>query len=258
MGGTFADGFEAGALSGLQSGISSGIGGASSLDGPSIGNLGAGITVKRVLAHGLVGGAFARARGDSFGSGFATGVFTKLSAGKLSESIPGKFGGAAASAIIGGTASTLSGGKFANGALSGAFGYLYNFWSHRFAGNYSPPNVNVDAETIKDIAGYTPIVGNAISAYDTIIAGIDGDWEGVAWGVAGTLGGGWLKGAKSVQKGIRSLEKRIAEHEKKLADFKANPSGIEQASNGQYESVNSRLYFTRKYTSWNNVAYSKL
>ena len=126
MGGTFADGFEAGALSGLQSGISSGIGGASSLDGPSIGNLGAGITVKRVLAHGLVGGAFARARGDSFGSGFATGVFTKLSAGKLSESIPGKFGGAAASAIIGGTASTLSGGKFANGALSGAFGYLFN------------------------------------------------------------------------------------------------------------------------------------
>ncbi|WP_419588955.1 hypothetical protein, partial [Thiolapillus sp.] len=85
----------------------------------------AGITVKRVLAHGLVGGAFARARGDSFGSGFATGVFTKLSAGKLSESIPGKFGGAAASAIIGGTASTLSGGKFANGALSGAFGYLF-------------------------------------------------------------------------------------------------------------------------------------
>ena len=79
-----------------------------------------------MLAHGLVGGAFARARGDSFGSGFATGVFTKLSAGKLSESIPGKFGGAAASAIIGGTASTLSGGKFANGALSGAFGYLFN------------------------------------------------------------------------------------------------------------------------------------
>ncbi|WP_419592660.1 RHS repeat-associated core domain-containing protein, partial [Thiolapillus sp.] len=89
MGGTFADGFEAGVLSGIQSGIYSGVGEAKSLGGPSIGNLGAGITVKRVLAHGLVGGAFARARGDSFGSGFATGVFTKLSAGKLSESIPG-------------------------------------------------------------------------------------------------------------------------------------------------------------------------
>ena len=33
---------------------------------------------------------------------------------------------AAASAMIGGTASVIAGGKFANGALSGAFGYLYN------------------------------------------------------------------------------------------------------------------------------------
>ncbi|WP_419618209.1 hypothetical protein, partial [Thiolapillus sp.] len=125
-GGTFADGFEAGVLSGIQSGIYSGIGEAKSLGGPSIGNLGAGITVKRVLAHGLVGGAFARARGDSFGSGFATGVFSKLSAGTLSKNFSDPFTGAAASAIIGGTASTLSGGKFANGALSGAFGYLFN------------------------------------------------------------------------------------------------------------------------------------
>ncbi|WP_305801778.1 hypothetical protein, partial [Thiolapillus sp.] len=122
----FADGFEAGVLSGIQSGIYSGIGEAKSLGGPSIGNLGAGITVKRVLAHGLVGGAFARARGDSFGSGFATGVFSKLSAGTLSKNFSDPFTGAAASAIIGGTASTLSGGKFANGALSGAFGYLFN------------------------------------------------------------------------------------------------------------------------------------
>ncbi|WP_294043161.1 hypothetical protein, partial [Thiolapillus sp.] len=60
----------------------------------------------------------------------------KLSAGKLSESIPGKFGGAAASAIIGGTASTLSGGKFANGALSGAFGYLFNQWAHSYSQQY--------------------------------------------------------------------------------------------------------------------------
>jgi hypothetical protein len=35
-------------------------------------------------------------------------------------------GGTAASAIIGGTASVLGGGRFANGAVTGAFGYLYN------------------------------------------------------------------------------------------------------------------------------------
>ncbi|WP_419633582.1 hypothetical protein, partial [Thiolapillus sp.] len=101
---------------------------------------------------------------------------------------------------------------FANGALSGSFGYLYNFWSQRLAGNYSPPNVNVDAETIKDIAGYTPIVDNAISAYDTIIAGIDGDWEGVAWGVAGTLGGGWLKGAKFAARGLGKIDPNKLNH----------------------------------------------
>ena len=126
MGGTFAQGFEAGVLSGVQSGIYDGIGGAESLNGTQIPGLGKGITVERVLAHGLVGGAFARARGDSFESGFASGVFSKLTAGRIQENISNKYGGAAASAMIGGTASVIAGGKFANGAVSGAFGYLYN------------------------------------------------------------------------------------------------------------------------------------
>jgi hypothetical protein len=34
--------------------------------------------------------------------------------------------GAAESAVIGGTTSVLSGGKFSNGAVTGAFGYLFN------------------------------------------------------------------------------------------------------------------------------------
>ncbi len=73
MGGTFAEGFEAGVLNGVQSGIYGGIGHAKVLNGTQIPGLGKGITVERVLAHGLVGGAFARARGDSFESGFAFG-----------------------------------------------------------------------------------------------------------------------------------------------------------------------------------------
>ncbi|WP_419631438.1 hypothetical protein, partial [Thiolapillus sp.] len=43
------------------------------------------LAAEGVLAHGLVGGAFAKARGDSFGSGFASSVFSKLSAGALSN-----------------------------------------------------------------------------------------------------------------------------------------------------------------------------
>ncbi|WP_456448399.1 RHS repeat-associated core domain-containing protein, partial [Thiolapillus sp.] len=91
MGGTFAQGFEAGVLSGVQSGIYDGIGGAESLNGTQIPGLGAGITVERVLAHGLVGGAFARVRGDSFESGFASGVFSKLTEGRIQENISNKY-----------------------------------------------------------------------------------------------------------------------------------------------------------------------
>jgi murein DD-endopeptidase MepM/ murein hydrolase activator NlpD len=39
-------------------------------------------------------------------------------------------------AMIGGTASVLGGGKFASGAQSGAFGYLFNEVAHRMGGSY--------------------------------------------------------------------------------------------------------------------------
>ena len=39
--------------------------------------------------------------------------------------------GTITSAIVGGTASVLGGGKFANGATTAAMGYLFNAWAHR-------------------------------------------------------------------------------------------------------------------------------
>lgn len=42
--------------------------------------------------------------------------------------------GTTASAIIGGTASAIGGAKFANGAITASFGYLYNHWAHGVAG----------------------------------------------------------------------------------------------------------------------------
>jgi len=47
-----------------------------------------------------------------------------------------------AAAILGGTASVLGGGKFANGAVSGAFTYLFNNAAH-------------EAESNKEAAGMT-------------------------------------------------------------------------------------------------------
>ncbi len=219
MGGTFADGFEAGVLSGVQSGIYNGIGDAKSLGGPSIGNLGAGITVKRVLAHGLVGGAFARARGDSFGSGFATGVFSKLSAGTLSKNFSDPFTGAAASAIIGGTASTLSGGKFANGALSGAFGYLFNQAAHSYSECQTCDDAPLEDVIFVDLLIPLSKVKFGWRLLDELFA------TKSAFDVAkqGGKHAGFLKNylgqsAEKIQKGIASIEKQIATHQDKIAN----------------------------------------
>jgi hypothetical protein len=45
-------------------------------------------------------------------------------------------GGTAASGIIGGLASVAGGGKFENGAVTGAFGYMFNAAAGRLFGGY--------------------------------------------------------------------------------------------------------------------------
>jgi hypothetical protein len=70
-------------------------------------------------------------QGGKFGQGFASSFFVK----SISPGISDKFGdttmldrfyGASVAAIIGGTASSLGGGKFANGAQTAAIQYLFN------------------------------------------------------------------------------------------------------------------------------------
>jgi RHS repeat-associated protein len=81
--------------------------------------------IGRVMAHAAAGCAGAMASGGSCGRGAMT-------AG-LSEGIGGNLGehdGVIARAVVGGTVSVIGGGKFANGAVMGAYGYLFNFLSH--------------------------------------------------------------------------------------------------------------------------------
>ena len=89
---------------------------------------------KHVVGHGVVGGAANEAMGGKFQDGFlsaaasAAAVHTGLTStarGSSGEAI-GMAGRTAASAIIGGTASALGGGKFANGAYTAAFQHLLN------------------------------------------------------------------------------------------------------------------------------------
>ncbi|WP_169915776.1 SpvB/TcaC N-terminal domain-containing protein [Shewanella psychrophila] len=91
----------------------------------------AGQAASQIGAHALVGGLSSTLQGGKFGHGFfsagvtkgAGGVFLSGGGGLEASQV---LKGTVASAIIGGTASAVSGGKFANGARMGAMQYLLN------------------------------------------------------------------------------------------------------------------------------------
>jgi RHS repeat-associated protein len=101
----------------------------------------AGAFAGKVLAHAVVGGVMADLQGGKFGHGFMAAGVTQAFSGKI-DSIGGAKGSAgwasgsnraariAAAAALGGTASKLSGGKFANGAITGAFSRAFNDEAH--------------------------------------------------------------------------------------------------------------------------------
>ena len=77
--------------------------------------------IAKILAHGVVGGAFNRLRGGRFVAGFLASAFTQFAApviGIIPRDGAGIFAHAAAAAV--------AGGKFRNGAITGAFSRLYN------------------------------------------------------------------------------------------------------------------------------------
>ena len=88
----------------------------------------------KVIAHGAVGGMGSVLQGGKFGHGFAAAGFTQAAswAGgdnlfvEGASTIGDRTHNAAIAAMIGGTASSIAGGKFANGAVTGAFSRLLN------------------------------------------------------------------------------------------------------------------------------------
>lgn len=83
--------------------------------------------VFKVASHAGIGCVSSAASGGSCGSGAAAAAVgaaaTPLTAGIVGAS---RLGGVVASAMIGGVASVAAGGSFENGAVTAAFGYLYN------------------------------------------------------------------------------------------------------------------------------------
>ena len=82
------------------------------------------VTAIKSLLHGLSRGIIAKLQGGSFRAGFFSGLSSALDIGTVGYgTIVGR---TVIMAVVGGTASVLGGGKFANGAMSGAFVHLFN------------------------------------------------------------------------------------------------------------------------------------
>ncbi len=82
-----------------------------------------------VLTHGLAGGILAELQGGQFGHGFLAAGISKAVMGRFSYadgSAPAVMGRTAIAATVGGTISRITGGKFANGALTSAMAQLFN------------------------------------------------------------------------------------------------------------------------------------
>ena len=82
-----------------------------------------------VLTHGLAGGILAELQGGQFGHGFLAAGISKAVMGRFSYadgSAPAVMGRTAIAATVGGTISRMTGGKFANGALTSAMAQLFN------------------------------------------------------------------------------------------------------------------------------------
>jgi len=87
----------------------------------------------KFIVHGLVGGLVSEIGQGNFASGFlAAGIGSLAPAPvgklKLDESTTIR---TIESAVLGGVGSVLGGGKFENGAITGAFGYLFNQLQHQ-------------------------------------------------------------------------------------------------------------------------------
>ncbi len=90
-----------------------------------------------------MGGAFSRATGGGFKEGFLGSFTTKFAnmtifpdADRYASTVD-RVKGAFRSAIAGGAGAVAGGGKFANGAQTAAFSYLFNDSAHRFLNSRS-------------------------------------------------------------------------------------------------------------------------
>ena len=115
-----------------------------------------------MYAQGITQGAIIAAQGGKFQHGFFAAAFS-AGAEKYTGKINSNIGKVAASSVVGGTASVLGGGKFANGAITGAYVMLFNEMRHP---DDEKPKKGNKSSTV-EVAG--EVVGQADLSYNTAL-----------------------------------------------------------------------------------------
>jgi RHS repeat-associated protein len=123
---------------------------------------------ENIAGHALVGCASAVASGGSCGSGALSGAVGSAVSPLTNQLFPDartdfgqRIGGTIVEATAGGLASVAGGGKFANGAVTGAFGYLFNAVNitinrTTYTANSVEGTISVTSDQIPDTySGYT-------------------------------------------------------------------------------------------------------
>jgi len=102
--------------------------------------------LRRAIAHGTFNGAMRWAQGGKFEHGFLSGFVSSLGGSYLQANGANMTGAAkiAISAAIGGTAEALGGGKFANGAVTGAYVMAWNHMIHPPQTGATPKELNAE------------------------------------------------------------------------------------------------------------------
>lgn len=126
--------------------------------------------IESIAAHGVVGGAKEAVEGGDFWKGFVATAATKATS-LFGPRFDGLAANTARAAVVGGTVAQITGGKFANGAVLGAFSYAFNDAMHPdpYANDRIDPDYTIEGAALA-------VWGAAVGAYELGAELIEGMW----------------------------------------------------------------------------------
>ena len=161
-------------------------------------------TREKALVHGISRAGIAKTQGQSARAGFWSGFISSAFA------TPAEYGmikGTAITAAVSGTISEITGGKFANGAVTGAFIHLFNNMLATITGQVAGQT----AKKVSNELGINKAMSNIIKSgttqmvYCGIIGGLGAGPAGSFFGAIFGLSFGLIKGVIYESSGLNNF-----------------------------------------------------